>query len=98
MFIASYSDNAIVKIDKNKNRTNFVKDYLLEGPIGLAIDSYDNIYVANYDANNILKVTKNGDVNVFMDKVSQPYFLYIRDEILYISEQGNDVVMTYSLK
>ena len=98
MFIASYSDNAIVKIDKNKNRTNFVKDYLLEGPVGLAIDAYDNLYIANYDANNILKVTKNGDVNVFMDKVSQPYFLYIRDEVLYISEQGNDVVMTYSLK
>ncbi len=97
MFVASYTDNAIVKLDKNKKRTNFIKDYLLEGPIGLAIDKYDNIYVANYDANNILKVTKGGNVSVFMDKVLQPYFLYIKNDVLYISEQGNDVVLTYSL-
>ena len=98
MFVASYSDNAIVKIDKKKNRTNFIKDYLLDGPIGMAIDAYDNIYIANYDANNILKVTKGGSVSVFMEKVSQPYFLYIKNEVLYISEQGNDVVLTYNLE
>lgn len=97
MYVASYSDNAIVKIDKNKNRTNFVKDYLLDGPVGLAIDTYDNIYVANYEANNILKITKGGNVSVFMDKVASPYFLYIKNDVLYISEQGNDVVLTYNL-
>ncbi len=97
IYVASYSDNAIVKVDNRKNKTNFIKDYLLDGPVGLAIDDYDNIYVANYDANNILKVTKAGQVSVFMDKVSQPYFLYIKDDVLYISEQGNNVVVTYKL-
>lgn len=97
MFVASYSGNAIIKVDKKKQKSNFVKDYLLDGPVGLAIDKYDNIYVANYDGNNILKITKGGSVSVFMDKVSQPYFLYIKDDVLYISEQGNDVVVTYNL-
>lgn len=97
MFVACYSDNAIVKVDENKKRTNFVKDYLLDGPIGLAIDAYDNIYVANYDGNNVLKISKNGNVSVFMEKVSHPYFLYIKDDVLYISEQGNDVVLKYDL-
>lgn len=97
MFVASYSDNAILKIDSSKNKTKFVKDYLLEGPIGLAIDAYDNIYVANYDANNILKVTKGGSVSVFMEKVSNPYFLYIKDDVLYVSEQGNNAVLKYNL-
>ena len=97
MYVAAYSDNAIIKVDKNKNKSNFVKDYLLNGPVGLAIDIYDNIYVANYDGNNILKITK-GHISVFMDKVSKPYFLYIKDDILYISEQGNDVVLTYNLR
>ena len=45
--------------DENKKHTNFVKDYLIEGPIGLAIDAYDNIYVANYSVNNIIKITPN---------------------------------------
>ena len=97
MFVASYSDNAILKVDASKNKTNFVKGYLLEGPIGLAIDAYDNIYVANYDANNILKVTKGGSVSVFMEKVSNPYFLYIKDDVLYVSEQGNNAVLRYNL-
>ena len=97
MFVACYSDNLIVKVDEKKKHTNFVKDYLLDGPIGLAIDAYDNIYVANYDANNILKISKNGNVSIFMEKVSHPYFLYIKDDVLYISEQGNDVVLKYDL-
>ncbi len=97
IFVASYSDNAIIKVDKNKKKTNFVKDNLLEGPVGLAIDAYDNLYVANYDADNIIKVTKSGHVSKFMDNVSRPYFLYIKNDILYISEQGNDVVLTYNL-
>ena len=97
MYVASYSDNAIIKVDKNKTKTNLVKDYLLEGPVGLAIDKYDNIYVANFDADNILKITKGGIVSIFMDKVSKPYFLYIKNDILYVSEQGNNVVLTYDL-
>ncbi len=97
MYVACYSDNSIVKVDRNKNKTNFVKDYLLDGPIGIAIDNYDNIYVANFEADNILKVTKGGNISVFMENVSKPYFLYIKDDILYISEQGNDVVLKYNL-
>ena len=97
MYVACYSDNSIIKVDKNKNKTNFVKDYLLDGPVGIAIDTYDNLYVANFEADNILKVTKGGSVSVFMENVSKPYFLYIKDDVLYISEQGNDVVLTYNL-
>ncbi len=97
MYVACYADNSIVKIDKNKKRTNFVSGYLIEGPVGIAIDAYDNLYVANFDANNILKITKGGNVSVFMDRVSKPYFLYIKNDVLYISEQGNDVVLTYNL-
>ncbi len=97
IYIACYSDNSIVKIDVNNNKTNFVKDYLLEGPVGLAIDDYDNLYAANFDGNNILKITKGGNVTIFMQNVSKPYFLYIKDDILYISEQGNNAVVRYNL-
>ena len=97
MYVASYSDNSIVKVDTSGNRVNFVKDYLLEGPIGLAIDAYDNIYVANYDANNVLKITKGGSVTVFMEKVAHPYFLYIKNDVLYVSEQGNNAILKYNL-
>lgn len=97
MYVACYSENAVVKVDKNKNRTNIVKDYLLDGPVGLAMDRFDNLYIANFDANNILKVTKGGNVSIFMDNIAKPYFLYIKNDILYVSEQGNDAVVKYNL-
>ncbi|MCD7879001.1 MAG: tetratricopeptide repeat protein [Candidatus Gastranaerophilales bacterium] len=97
MYVACFSDNSIVKYDRNKSKTNFVKDYLLDGPIGLAIDNYDNIYVANYESDNILKITKGGNVSVFMNNVSKPYFLYIKNDVLFVSEQGNNAVLTYDL-
>ena len=97
IFVACYSDNSIVKVDKANKRTNFVKGNLLDGPVGLAIDKYDNIYVANFDANNIIKITKGGIASVFMSNVSKPYFLYIKNDVLYISEQGNDAVLKYDL-
>ncbi len=97
MYVACYGDNAIVKVDNNNKKVNFVKDYLLEGPVGLAIDNYDNIYVANFDGDNILKITKGGNVSVFMSNVSKPYILYIKDDILYVSEQGNNAVIKYNL-
>lgn len=97
MFVSCYSENAVIKLDKNKNRTVLVKDYLLDGPVGLAIDRFDNLYIANFDANNILKVTKAGNVSIFMDNISKPYFLYIKNDVLYVSEQGNDAVVKYNL-
>lgn len=97
MYVACYADNSIVKIDKKNKRTTFVSGVLLDGPVGIAVDAYDNLYVANFNANNILKITKSGSVSVFMDRIAKPYFLYIKNDILYVSEQGNDVVLTYNL-
>ena len=75
----------------------FSKSPMLGGPIGLAFDANDNLYVANYDKNNILKINRGGQIFVFMNKIINPYYLMIKGNNLYITEQGNNTVVKYKL-
>ena len=98
IYVASYTDNSILKINSRDKKTQiFQQDGYLRGPIGLAIDKLDNIYVANYDGNNIIKITPSGKSSIFMENVSQPYFLNIVNDILYATGQGDGIVMIYNL-
>ena len=97
LFVASYTDNCIYKVMPNGQTQLYSKSTLLGGPIGLAFDSMDNLYVANYAKNNILKINKAGQIFTFMNNVVNPYYLIIKDNNMYITEQGNNTVIKYKL-
>ena len=97
LFVASYTDNSIYKIMPNGQTYLYSKSPMLGGPIGLAFDSMDNLYVANYAKNNILKINKAGQVYTFIKNVTNPYYLIINNDNLYITEQGNNTVIRYKL-
>ena len=48
----------------------------------------DSLYVANYAKSNILKINKAGQVYTFMNKITNPYYLIIKGNYMYITEQG----------
>lgn len=97
LYVASYTDNSIYKILPNGQSMLFSKSPLLNGPIGLAFDSADNLYVANYNKNNILKINRSGQVFIFMNRITNPYYLFVKGNNMYISEQGNNTVIKYRL-
>ena len=97
LYVASYTDNSIYKVMPNGQSQLFSKSPLLGGPIGLAFDSMDNLYVANYAKSNILKINKAGQVYTFMNKITNPYYLIIKGNYMYITEQGNNTVIKYKL-
>lgn len=97
LFVASYTDNCIYKIMPNGQTQLYSKSPLLGGPIGLAFDSMDNLYVANYAKNNILKINKAGQVFTFMNNITNPYYLIIKGNNMFITEQGNNTVLKYKL-
>lgn len=97
VFVASYTDNSIYKIMPNGQTQLYTKSNMLGGPIGLAFDSLDNLYVANYAKNNILKINKAGQIYTFMSGITNPYYLIIKGNDLYITEQGNNTVLRYKL-
>lgn len=98
LYVAGFSDNAIVKISPNGSRRLFVKDSRLNGPIGLECDSAGNIYVANYNANNVLKISSTGVVSVLIGNIPKPYCLHIDGDLLFISAQGSNSVIRYKLR
>ena len=96
IYIASYSDNIVYKIDSTGKKTEFVSSSILEGPIGLCFDKDDNLYIANYTKGNILKVTPQGAPYLFV-KIEKPYYISASKNYLYITEQKNNTIVKYAL-
>ena len=97
IYVATFTDNTILKITPDGRRLVYIKSPKLNGPISLASDSVGNIYVANYNANNILKVTPDGNVSVLLDGVSKPYGLHVNNDLLFISSQGSNSVVRHKI-
>jgi DNA-binding beta-propeller fold protein YncE len=68
----------------------------IKGPIGIAVDKFDNLYVANYVKGNILKISQKGAKEVIAT-VKNPYFLTIKDDMLFVSEQISNTVLKFKL-
>ena len=97
VFVATFTDNSILKITPQGQRIVFAKNPKLNGPISLTSDSLGNIYVANYNANNILKVDTNGNVSVLLDGILKPYGLHVNNDLLFIASQGSNSVIRHKI-
>lgn len=93
VYIASFSDNSIIKVTPDNKRIIYFKNAILKGPIAIASDNRNNMYIANYNANNILKLSKNGNVEVFIHNTPKPYSLHIAGDMLFVSCQGSNAVI-----
>ena len=92
LYVATFSDNSIIKITPDNKRIVFYKSDKIKGPISLASDSVGNIYVSNYSANNVLKITPQGAATVLVDKLDKPYGLHVQGDMLFITCQGSNSV------
>lgn len=98
LYIANFTNNYISKITPDKKCIKFAQSPLIKGPIGLATDKNNDIYVANYGGNSVLKITPNGHVSTFVSNIHRPYYLYVKNDFLYVSEQATNTVIRYYLK
>lgn len=92
VYVATFSDNSIIKITPDNKRVVFLKSDKIKGPIALASDEVGNIYVSNYSANNVLKITPQGVCSVLVDKLDKPYGLHVNGNMLFITCQGSNSI------
>ena len=92
VYVATFSDNSIIKITPDNKRIVFLKSSLINGPISLASDSSGNIYVSNYSANNVVKITPQGVATILVDKLDKPYGLHVNGNMLFITCQGSNSI------
>ena len=64
----------------------------------MASDSVGNLYVSNYSANNVIKITPQGVVSVLVDKLDKPYGLHVDGNMLFITCQGTNSIYRQKLK
>jgi len=100
LYIANFSNNSIIRIDKKGEREVLAKDGAINGPLGLAVDKKDNLYVANFDSNQIVVLSVEDRRPVVLPFiVKKPYFIMIDDAgMLYVTEQGTNSVSQHELE
>ena len=98
LYVSSFTDNAIFKIQPDGKKVLFYKSPNLKGPISLASDDAGNIYVANYNANNVLKLSHSGTCTVLTTNVVQPYGIHVDGDMLFVACQGSNSVLRLKLK
>lgn len=97
IYVATFSDNSIIKITPDGKRKVFLKSKDISGPISLASDSIGNIYVSNYNTNNVLKITPRGIVTVLVSNIDKPYGLHVNGNMLFITCQGSNSILRQKL-
>ena len=97
VYVATFSDNSILKITPDGKRQVFLKSTLISGPISLASDKIGNIYVSNYNTNNVLKITPQGVATVLVSKIDKPYGLHVEGNMLFITCQGSNSILRQKL-
>jgi len=98
VYVATFSDNSIMKITPDGKRQLFYKSQLISGPISLASDSLGNIYISNYTSNNVLKVSPQGIAVVLVSNVDKPYGLHVDGNMLFITCQGSNSILRHKLE
>lgn len=93
VYVATFSDNTILKITPDGKRQVFVKSSKISGPISLVSDSIGNIYVSNYNNNNVLKISSRGEISVLVSNIDKPYGLHVDGNMLFITCQGSNSVL-----
>ncbi len=97
IYVATFSDNTILKITPDGKRQVFLKSTLISGPISLASDNVGNIYVSNYNTNNVLKITPQGVATILVSKIDKPYGLHVEGNMLFITCQGSNSILRQKL-
>ena len=97
VYVATFSDNTIMKITPEGKRQVFLKSSLINGPISLVSDNAGNIYVSNYNSGNVVKINPSGVASVLVSKLDKPYGLHVEGNMLFITCQGSNSIMRQKL-
>ena len=92
VYVATFSDNSIMKITSDNKRIVFFKSADIKGPISLTSDDVGNIYVSNYSANNVLKISPQGVSSILIKNLDKPYGLHVDGNLLFITCQGSNTI------
>ena len=71
-YVSEWDNHRIWRVSPNLQAVVFAAGGLLNRPQGLAVSADDKLIVANYSGFNLLKISTEGEVSVFVDGLAYP--------------------------
>ena len=98
LYAANLLNNTIEKFTPGGGRSVFANASVLNGPMGLAVDSAGNLYAGNYFGNRIIKFTPAGVPSVFASSgLSGPIGLaFDGGGNLYVANSGSGSIQRFT--
>ncbi len=85
-----------IKSSETKKPISVLKG--LAAPVGMAFDNSSNIYISNWSADTIVRVTQNGDSSKIASGISSPSGVAIsKDNYLYVASYSQGTIYRASL-
>lgn len=99
MIVTSYTTRSLAKLSLDGTLTPFVTDNSLLGPVGFAYDHNNQLYIANFDGRQIIKLSDSGELTPLTQLPgSQLGFICYRDSFLYATILGSHRIYEIDLE
>ena len=92
IFVASYSGNAIYKLDILGNAKIWVKNSDFNGPVGIDMDEDGNIYIGNYEDGRIFKIQANKTVTELSTAPDGAGYITYASEMIYATGRSTNKI------
>jgi hypothetical protein len=89
IWIPDFDLNRLSVVTNQRNAPAVVATDDLDGPWGIAPLDEEHFLVSNLKANNIVKISRDGDVEAFLGELRSPAGLAIDDKTVYVANNGS---------
>ncbi|GAB1420578.1 hypothetical protein MASR2M15_06820 [Anaerolineales bacterium] len=88
IWIPDFDTNRLLMIDQSRNSPRQIVN-LLEGPWGIDAYDEDSFVVSNLKANNVVRITREGVVDILVDGLRAPAGVAVDTENVYVANTGS---------
>jgi glucose/arabinose dehydrogenase len=88
LFVPDFDTNRLVRVDETRSAPRAVADGL-NGPWGITYKDADNFLVSNIRGNNIVTVSREGDISSYLEGLRAPAGIVLSEDKLFVVNNGS---------
>lgn len=89
LWIPDFDTNQIVRVNESRNAPRTVASELLDAPWGISYYTENSFLVTNFRAGNIVEVTRDGEVSLWLEGLRSPAGIVVDEDAVYVANNGS---------